>query len=243
MARSVLFHRASRTSALVGNKLALAGTILYLLEWVAIAFIPDLPTDKLGEGQAAIVDAYSSHAGRTGFAAGWFAFVLLGRVVFVAGARSSLRGSSRALPLADVALAAMTLSVAFEVAATALSAAGAWLAHAHAAPSAIVALDALNSMLLYPVYVVIGVSVLACSVSMLLSGLFRNWLPWLGVVAGVLLVAGGMTAAATAGSGGNLHDATAGGGLGVPVFWIWMISTSVVLFRAAPPRREAALQR
>ena len=232
----------SKTSKLIGNRLALAGTILYFLEWVAIAFIPDVPTDRLGEGQSAIVDAYSSHAGRAGFAAGWFAFVLIGRVVFVAGVRSSLRDSPRALPFADIALAAMTLSVAFEVTATTLSAAGAWLAHAHAAPSAIVALDAVDSMLLYPVFVVIGVSVLACSIGMLLSGLFRKWVPWLGVVAGVLLVAGGMVGGATAGTSGGLHDATAGGGLGVPVFWIWMIATSVVLFRAAPRRREAPLQ-
>ena len=55
-----------------------------------------------------------------------------------------------------------------------------------------------------------------------------------------LLAVGGVVGAAALGSSGTLHDV--GGALtGIPVagFWIWMIGTSVILFRATPRRGPA----
>jgi hypothetical protein len=69
---------------LIGNRLALAGAILYLLEWAAIAFLAEQPTDRLGENAGAITEAYSGEARTTALAAGWFSAVLLGRILFVA---------------------------------------------------------------------------------------------------------------------------------------------------------------
>src|SRR2546423_11758239 len=97
---------ASRREQLVGNRLALAGTVVYFMEWVVIPFAPSLPTDKLGKDPSAIVAAYGHHPARTAFLAGWLSFVLLGRILFSAGLRSAFRASLRELAWADWALGA-----------------------------------------------------------------------------------------------------------------------------------------
>jgi hypothetical protein len=75
-----------------------------------------------------------------------------------------------------------------------------------------------------------------------MSGLFPRWIGWLGVIAGGLVICGGILGAAAAGSTGGFHD------LGEQLsdlptlgFWIWIIATSVVLFRSARPRQERAI--
>jgi len=62
---------ASRRGQLVGNRLALLGTVLYFMEWVVIPFAPSLPTDRLGHDPAATVAAYADHPGTTALLAGW----------------------------------------------------------------------------------------------------------------------------------------------------------------------------
>ena len=232
---------ASRRDELVGNRFALVGAALYFMEWVVIPFIPSLPLDKLGDGQAAIAAAYANDPWKTGFAAGWFGFVLLGRVAFCAGLRNGFRTSPRELPLADWAFGAMVLSVGFEVIEYGLVAGGAWLAHGGADPGTIVALNAAAIGIGHLVFVTLGVSVFAGSLAMLMSRMFPSWISWLGVFAGGLLVSGAILSSATVGTSGSAHDI---GGVieGLPVlgFWIWIIATSVVLFRHTP-RREAAV--
>jgi hypothetical protein len=223
---------ASRRSELVGNRLALIGTIVYFLEWIAIVIIPDVPTSKLGADSTAVVDVYKQHPQRIGFAAGWWALVLLGRVAFAAGLRNALRVSPRQLPLADFALGAMIVSVAIEIASSALMASAAWLARSGADPSGIAAIDAAADVLFTLVFVLFGVSVFTGALAMLLSGLFRRWIPWIGLVGGALVVASGVVASATLGTSGTLHDL--GNPIAVPLMWIWMIVTSIVLFRARP---------
>jgi hypothetical protein len=84
----------------------------------------------------------------------------------------------------------------------------------------------------------IGASVLAASAAMLLTGLFARWLGWLGVIAGVLIVAGGIVGTTGAGDTGAVHDLSEPL-MGPPaaVFWLWMLATSIVLFRRAEPLR------
>src|SRR2546423_1064685 len=172
-------------TGLVGNRLALAGAILYFLEWVAIPFLPATqPTDKLGHGTAAIVHAYSSHPGVTALAAGWFSFVLLGRFVFIAGLRSAFRDTSRELTLLDVALVAMGVGVALEIASFALAASAAWLAQARAGSAAMVSLDAASSILDRMIYAPTGLAILGGAAAMLLSKRFAAWLGWLGILSG-----------------------------------------------------------
>jgi hypothetical protein len=233
---------ASRT-LLVGNRLALLGALLYLSEWVAIAFLPaELPTDKLGEDPASIAAAYGDDVTRIAIITGFFSFVLLGRVVFVAGLRDALRDSPRARGLADVALVAMGVSVAIEIVSLGLAASAARIAEVGGEESSIVALDAAASILFALVLAPIGVSVLAASLAMLFSGLFWRRLCWLGIVAGVAMIAGGVIATGGLGRGGTLGDLADGPATGPAVFafWLWMLVTSIALFRTRPRREQPA---
>jgi hypothetical protein len=221
---------------LIGNRIALVGAVLYFLEWIAIALIPSVPTDKLGSDPSSIVASYSDPKA-IGLAAGWFSVALFGRVIFTIGLRDSLRGFERARLLADVAVAAMALSVAIEVVSFGLAAAAAWIADAKGDPSAVVALDSASEILFALVFGPIGVSVLAGSGGMLLARVFSRWLAWVGVVGGALLTLGGIVGPGALGADGTFHDV--GGALTsvpVPIVWVWMIVAAIVLWHAAPRR-------
>ena len=221
---------------LVGNRLALVGTVMYFLEWVAIVSIPSVPTDKLGRDPAAIVAAYG-HPKAVGLAAGWFSVVLFGRVIFMIGLRDAFRGLRRERLFANIAVAAMTLSVAVEVISFGMTAAAAWGAHSGGSQSAIVALDAASEVVFDLVFGPIGVSVLTGAIAMTLSGLFPRWLGWVGVLGGSLLTVGGILGVGGLGASGTFHNvAGALSSIPVPIVWIWLIGTSVVLFRATPKR-------
>jgi hypothetical protein len=226
---------------LVGTRLALAGTLLYLTEWLVIPFMPDLPTDDLGEGAAAIAAEYAEHGTQLAFLAGYLSFALLGRVLFVSALRSVLPDTRRERVLTEVALGAMIVSVAIEIVQLGLTAAAGWVAEADGEVAAIVALDAAGTVLFTVIVTTIGVSVLTSSLAMVFSGLFPRWIAWLGVVVGVLVILGGIVGTTGAGDTGTVHD------LGEPLmgppvagFWLWMLATSIVLFRRASPARVAA---
>jgi hypothetical protein len=222
---------------LIGNRLALAGAVLYLLEWVAIAFIAELPTDRLGEDAASIAEAYSGEARSAALAAGWFSAVLLGRILFVVAVRKAFRDSGRESALLDFAVGAMTVSVAIEIVSLSFAPAAAWLAENDADPATIVALDAAGSISFLMVFAPIGVSVLASSAAIVRSGLFARWVGWLGVAAGALMIAGGILGAAALGDDGGFKDwGEQPSAFGALAFWIWMLATSVILWRRAPRR-------
>jgi uncharacterized protein DUF4386 len=228
-------------SRLVGNRLALAGAVLYFLEWVAIAFIPEVGDGALlGDDPDAVVETYRGHAGAIAFAAGWFGVVLLGRILFAAALRKAFRDSGRESLLVDFAVGAMIVSVTLEIASFGPTAAAGWIADTRADESAIVALDAAGSLMFLVVFVPLGASVLAASAGMLGSDLFPRWLGGLGLLAGGIAIVGGITQVAAAGETGALHDAgdplTTVGAIG---FWIWLIATSVILWRHAPRRAMA----
>ena len=223
--------------------MALVGTVLYFLEWVGIAFLPgSLPTHRLGRNPAATIADYAHHPGTVAFVAGWFSVVLLGRIVFVAGLRRALTDSRHAHALADIALVVMAVSVTIEVLAYGFVAAGVWLEHAHAGGTSVIALDAAGSITDLLIYGPIGVSVLTAALAMLLSRLFPSWLSWLGLLGGLLLAAAGVVASSAQGSTGTVH--TIGNVLtGPPVLaaWVWMIATSVIVWRATPRAAMAPL--
>ena len=104
----------SARGRLVGNRVALVGAAMYFLEWVAIILIPSVPTDKLGHDPTAIFAAYG-HPKAIGLAAGWFSVMLFGRVIFAIGLRDAFQGLRRERLFANIAVAAMGLSVAIEV--------------------------------------------------------------------------------------------------------------------------------
>jgi hypothetical protein len=222
-----------RERAPIGNRLALIGAVLYLLEWVAI--IGASPPGPLGPGTGtrALVAAYSHHAGAAAVSAGWFAVCLIGRVLYMAGLKASLRARPRELPLMDVAVAAMAISVTLEVAAYAVVAGAARLAAAGADRGLVVALDATAFWLDLLIFGPAGVSLLAAGLAMLRSRLFPSWLSAIALVAGAAGTIGCVLSAGTAGgSASGLADAL--GTVAALGLWIWMLVTGVLLWRAAP---------
>jgi hypothetical protein len=217
----------------VGNRLALAGAVLYLLEWVAI--IGSAPPGPFGPGTAhhSIYSDYATHAGRASFAAAWFAVVLVGRILFVAGVKASLRDRPRERPLLDLALGAMAISVVLEIVAYAVVAGTARLAAAGAPSGIVVGMDSAAFWVDLMLWGPVGVSVLAIGIAMLRSGLFAGWLSWLGTVAGAAAIIGCLVAGATVdGSGSGAADAATM--LPALAFWVWMVATGVVLWRRVP---------
>jgi hypothetical protein len=224
-----------------GTRLALVGFLLYLCEWIGIALAPSLPTDKLGHDPAKIVAAYADKPGWTAFLAGWLSVVLLGRVLFVAAFRESLRDVPKTRILTAWALGAMIMSVVIEVTDYALVATGAWIAHAGGATGAIVALDAAGTMLFAMLFGPIAISVFAGSAAMLVSRLFPRWIGWLGLVSGALLAVGAMIGASALGSSGG-YNSLGGALTNLPLAGalIWMAATAAVLFmRARRPTPSA----
>ena len=162
--------------------------------------------------------------------------MLFGRVIFTIGLRDAFRGLRRERLFANIAVAAMGLSVAIEVISFGITAAAAWVAEAGGNQGAVVALDAASEVVFQLVFGPIGVSVLAGAIAMILSRLFPRWLGWVGVLGGSLLLVGGIIGVGGLGARGTFHDVAGALMAGVPIVWIWMIGTSFVLFRSTPKR-------
>ena len=156
-------------------------------------------------------------------------------MLFVVGLRRAFRDSGRDSALLDFALGAMIVSVAIEIASLSLASAAAWIADNGGSEDAIVALDAASSIMFLVMIAPIGVAVLASSTEMVSSRLFRGWIGWLGVAAGVLMVVGGFFAAAALGDDGDFKElGEQPFAIGAVVFWIWMLVTAIVLWRTRP---------
>ena len=234
---------------LVGNRLALAGVIIYFCEWVGIvAFnIGNVPASQ-GTKAAEILTQYAQHATAVELLAGWLSLVLLGRILFVAGIRDALRKSRAETLLADFALGAMVVSVIVEILAWTVAGGGAYAAANGADQSTIVGIDALANFFTQIIGAPLAVSILAASFDMLRSRLFPAWLCWLGLAAGAIASVYGVIAGAAFAAGGSCASALCLTGSVLPglaqvlsatllAAWIWMIATGVVLFRAAGRQR------
>jgi hypothetical protein len=225
--------RAESSAQLDGNRLTLIGAVLYLLEWVAI--IAAAPPGPFGPGTAApkVLSEYAAHADGAAFAAGWFAVVLGGRVLFVAGLKSSLQRWRRELPLLDFALGAMAISVVLEVVAYSIVAATARLAASGASSGTVVALDGAAYWIDLLIFGPAGIAVLVSALAMLRSRAFPAWLTWVGLVAGTAGVASCLVAASTthATPSGATDGVESVAALGM---WIWMVGTGVLLWRRRP---------
>jgi len=225
----------SKRDELVGNRLALVGAIVYLLEWAVIIvvaapgpFSPDTNLDT-------VIDSYAKGAAGQALFASWFSLVLLGRIAFAVGVRDPLR-KSRELPLVDFAVGAMIVSVILEIAAYAVAAAAGSLAKNGADPAAVAALNDAAFWLNLAIFTPLGVFVAMSSLAMLRSGLFPSWLCWLGLVSGTIALVGGVISGPAIGtSSSGISDALTT--IGVVGFWIWMLGTGILLFRRAGQSR------
>jgi hypothetical protein len=219
---------------LIGNRLALAGAVIYLLEWVGILGFNSGNVPGAQDAKPAdIVAQYSQHGTGIALLAGWLSLVLLGRILFVAGIRDGLRRSGAGTLLADFALGAMVVSVSLEIAAFAVAGGAAQAAARGADQSTIVGIDAAANVLDLTIMAPVGVSVLVASVAMLGSRLFPAWLCWLGIATGAVMSVNGVIAVPAFEAGGSFYQAGQVLELATLVAWVWMVATGVLLFRAA----------
>jgi hypothetical protein len=226
-------RRPRRSAALVGNRYAVIGALLYLGEFLGIGVsgaghLPFVP----GTAAHGVAAAYSGHAGGLGFLVGWFGIVQLGRVLFVLAVATALAKSGYSSVLAWFAVAGMAVGVAMEVASEALAAGAGELAGSGNGNGAVV-LDRGASYLAAGLLSPTGLAAVAASVAMLASGRFPRAWGVVGIVAGLGTVAAGLfSEPSQAATQDTLTSA-------VLLMWVWMIGTGVVLWRRAP-RRSAA---
>lgn len=220
---------------LTGNRLVLTGAVLYLLEWVAI--IGAGVGVPLGATASAhdLTAAYVGHDNALGWAAGWFSVVELGRVLLMVGLRSALAATGRPHPLMDLAVVAMTVSVAIEVLVYAIAAGASWSLDNGGSLATTRTLDAVAFETNLTLYGPAGVSVLCAAVAMWRSEAFVRALAGLGAVAGTLLTVTGLALVTPRFAGAA--DAFSSAAL---LMWVWMLWTGVVVWRARPRGHQAA---
>jgi hypothetical protein len=222
-----------QTRALVGNRLALAGTVLYLLEWVAIVGAGGIDVlFKPGTSPPKVLDAYAGHSNAYAWAAGWFSEVLLGRALFAVAVRRGLISSGLQDASADFAVLAMTAGVVFETAAFAMVMGAAILADHGATADMVAGLDtsalSIESLLWGPT----GLAVLALAWAMFRSSLFPRALCAVGGVGGILLLVDGLVFNAP-----RFVSAQSALQGGVPLMWVWMLWTGVLMWRRGEKSR------
>ena len=226
---------ADAPSRLVGNRLALAGAVLYFTEWVAIVAAGGMDVwFPAGTKPATVLHGYLGNGDAFAWAAGWFSVVLLGRVLYAVAVRHALARAGSDHPLALFGVFAAATGVVFETTSAGIVA-GTAVAADHGASAAVVAaLDTVASGVEGLLWGAAGLSALALSAAMLHSRLFPRVLCGLGLVSGFLLVVDGLffTAPTYIQVAGVLQVA-------VPVMWVWMLWTAVLLWR----RRGAAQAR
>ncbi|GAC1504282.1 MAG: hypothetical protein NVS1B3_00680 [Candidatus Dormibacteraceae bacterium] len=227
---------AARSGRLNGNRLALIGAIVYLLEWVGIAAartgVPAGP-GHVGITNSQIVALYAGHFGGVALLASWLSLVLLGRIAFAASLRFALRRSGADSPLMDLAVGAMATSVIVNISAYAVAAGAAQVANTGGSPAMVVALDAAANWLDMVIIAPLGVSILCSALAMLRSGLFARWISWLGLVSGVAGTVLGVLMGPAFVAGGTFFSVVSVLNLSIIGFWIWMLATGIVLFRRA----------
>jgi hypothetical protein len=221
---------AQEPRELVGNRWVLVGAVVYLLEWVAIIWSGAVGVDALvtrGTEGSDLQASYDGHVDAVASMAGWFAVVLLGRVLIFIGLRHALAESGYRHPLLDLAVVAAAASVVLEIASYGLAAAAADRADAGEQAQAAL-LDQAGSGLNLMIAGGLGVAVAATSWCMRQSRLFSLPLAVVGLLAGALIIGAQLTVAPSLESLFELLFAS------VLLFWVWMIWAGVVCWRRTP---------
>ena len=219
-------------AGLVGNRWMLVGGITYLLEWVAI-----IGTGMVGLGvvvtrgasESEVLGSYHGHVDSASSMAGWFAVVLLGRILVFVGLRRALADSGRAHPLMDLAVVAAAVSVTLEIGAYGLAAGAADRAEAGDRQGMLL-LDAAGTGLNLMIAGGLGVAIVCSAHAMSRSAMFPTAVNVLGWMSGIAIIGAQLTVAPSLHA---VHDILSFFPL---VFWIWMLWTGVLLWRRAPAR-------
>ena len=228
-------EQRTRSGALAGNRWVLVGGVVYLLEWVAIIGASAAGLGSVvtrGVAPDDVVAAYADHADAASAMAGWFAVVLLGRVLVFLGLRKSLTDSGRPHVLLDLAVVSAAVSVTLEIASYGL-AVGAADRAAAGDRSGTVLLDAAGTGLNLMIGGGLGVAIVASAYVMTRSGLFPTGLNVLGWVSGVAIIGAQLTVAP------SLETLFAVLFFFPLVFWVWMLWVGGLLWRRTPGRGQA----
>ncbi len=218
---------AGEHRGLAGNRLVLAGALLYLTEWVAIIgaggmsvwFAPGTDPDR-------VLDGYAGHGGEFSWAAGWLGIVLTGRILFALTLQHGLRRSGHDDPLAGWGVLLATVGVIVEATNIAVVAGIAVAADNGATASTVTSLDTVAVALQNGLWGVVGMSVLALTAAMFRSGLFPKALCALGLLAGLPLLVVGLALGSP-----SYADVAEGLQAGAALMWIWMLWTGVLMWR------------
>lgn len=222
---------------LIGNRWVLVGGILYLLEWVAIIWVGALGVADYvlrGADAADVLATYADHPDAMWAMAGWFAVVLLGRILVFVGLRAALSDSGWRHPLMDFAVATAAVSVTLEIGSYGL-AAGATTTAAGGEEGLTLAVDQAAAGLNLMIGGGLGVAIVCAVYTMWRSGLFSRWLNLAGAVAGAAIVGAQLTVSPSLQA---LFDVLF---VFPALFWVWMIWAGIVCWRRTPaPTRFSA---
>ena len=226
---------ATTSHGLVGNRWVLVGGILYLLEWVAIVGVVMAGAGEFvtrGSSGGELLTTYADHPDAMFAMAGWFAVVLLGRILLFIGLRQALADSGHRHLLLDFAVAAAAVSVTIEIASYGL-AAGATVPAAAGDEALTQAVDQAAVGLNLVGLGGLGVAIVCSAYGMWRSGLFAWPLNALGAVSGVAIVSAQL---AVSPSLQTLFDILYAFPL---LFWVWMLWAGVVCWRHTPSHTAA----
>jgi hypothetical protein len=217
--------------AIQGNRWVLIGAVLYLLEWVAIIPAGESGPADAGSSRDEVLALYQDHPKTVLFLTTWCSLVLLGRLLIVTGIRQSLRSRGAASPVSDLAVGAMTVSVAMELLSLVFVGTAQAFAQQAGQDSTVVILDTAAAIAWLCVFAPLGLSVGCAAWAMLASRAFPTWIPAVGLAGGLLLVVGGVAGGPGYLEDGGLRDLAGVGQGGVPLFWLWMLATGIYLWR------------
>jgi hypothetical protein len=231
---------AADRPAITGNRLVLAGAVLYLLEWVAIIPAGDSGPSDPGLSSDKVLGLYTAHPTAVAFLATWISVVLIGRVLIVLGIRAALRSVGADDTIILFAAAAMTVSVVLEVVSESAVAAAGLLASRSADPALVRAFDTLAGVSWAMVFGPLGLAVALSAWTMLRSRAFPFWMCIIGLAGGGLMLLSGVFAGPGYLHAGAARSISTFGQVGAPLFWIWMLATGIFLLRRTPGRTAAA---
>lgn len=234
MTETLAPKHAGVRSELVGNRWVLVGGIVYLLEWVAIIWAGAVGVNAVvtrGTGAGELASSYVGNVDAVSSMAGWFAVVLLGRILVFVGLRRALVDSGHGHALLDLAVVAAAVSVTLEIASYGLAAAAAEVAAA-GDEAGMALLDRAGVGLNLMIGGGLGVAIVCAAYCMWRSGLFSTALNVVGLVSGVAIVGAQLTVAP---SMQTLFDILYFFPL---VFWVWMLWAGVVMWRRTPRRAD-----
>lgn len=225
-----MLQSTTHSDVLVGNRWVLVGGVVYLLEWVAIIWVGVVGVGEFvtrGSSGAELIESYADHEDALFAMAGWFAIVLLGRILLFIGLRQALVDSGHGHPLLDFAVVTAAVSVTLEIASYGL-AAGASVPAAAGDEALTQAVDQAAVGLNLMIGGGLGVAIVCTAYVMWRSGLFSTPLNVIGAVSGVAICGAQLTVSPSLEAVFDILF------IFPALFWIWMLWAGVVCWRRTP---------